>query len=105
MMPMAPLVVIFGTRAVWTFSDLVGSFCQNTKSVSYIEVMAQPNEPADTTADPLAVLTAALKLLMPNQPATILKTPPLNGQHLTNMMNSSNFESPRRAGSASGNTR
>ena len=37
--------------------------------------MAQPNEPAGTTADPLAVLTAALKLLMPNQPATNLKTP------------------------------
>ena len=37
--------------------------------------MAQPNEPTGTTADPLAVLTSALKSLMPNQPATNLKTP------------------------------
>ena len=37
--------------------------------------MAQPNKPAGTTADPLAVLTAALKLLMPSHPATNLKTP------------------------------
>ena len=37
--------------------------------------MAQPNEPAGTAADPLAALTAALKLLMPNQPATNVKTP------------------------------
>ena len=37
--------------------------------------MAQPNEPAGTTADPLAVWTAVLKSLMPNQPATNLKTP------------------------------
>ena len=36
--------------------------------------MAQPSEPAGTTADPLAVLTATLKSLMPNQPATNLKT-------------------------------
>ena len=37
--------------------------------------MAQPNEPSSTTADSLAVLTAALKLLMLNQPATNVKTP------------------------------
>ena len=58
-----------------TFTDLVGSFWQDTKSVSYIAVMALPNEAACATADPIAVLTAALKLLMPNQPATNLKTP------------------------------
>ena len=70
-----PIVVILVLGLFGTFTDLVGSFCQNTKSVSYIAVMAQPNEPAGTTADPLAVLTATLKLLMPNQPATNLKTP------------------------------
>ena len=37
--------------------------------------MAQPNEPAGTAADPLAALTTALKSLIPNQPATNLKTP------------------------------
>ena len=37
--------------------------------------MAQPNEPAGTAANPLAALTTALKSLMPNQPATNLKTP------------------------------
>ena len=37
--------------------------------------MAQPNKPARATADPIAILTAALRLLMPNQPATNLKTP------------------------------
>ena len=37
--------------------------------------MAQPNEPASTAADPLVALTAALKLLLPNQPATTLQTP------------------------------
>ena len=37
--------------------------------------MAKPNEPTGTKADPLAVLTAALKLLMPNQPVTNVKTP------------------------------
>ena len=37
--------------------------------------MAQPNEPTGTTADPVAVLTAALKSLMPDQPAANLKTP------------------------------
>ena len=37
--------------------------------------MAQPNEPAGSTADPLAILTVVLKLLMPQQPATNLKTP------------------------------
>ena len=36
---------------------------------------AQPNEPANATADPLAALTTAFKSLMPNQPATNLKTP------------------------------
>ena len=38
--------------------------------------MAQPNEPVGTTADPLAAVTSAHKLLMPNQPATNLKTLP-----------------------------
>ena len=37
--------------------------------------MAYPNEPAGAAADPLTALTTALKLLMPNQPATNLKTP------------------------------
>ena len=37
--------------------------------------MTQPNEPAGTAADPLAALTEALKLLLPNQPANTLKTP------------------------------
>ena len=37
--------------------------------------MAQPNEPADTVADPLAALNAAIKLLLPSQHATTLKTP------------------------------
>ena len=37
--------------------------------------MAQPNELTDATAYSLAVLTAALKSLMPNQPATNLKAP------------------------------
>ena len=64
------VVELFGT-----FTDLVGSSCQNLKFVSYIAVMAQTNKPAGTTADPLAVLKAALTLLMPNQPATNLKTP------------------------------
>ena len=54
----------------WTFTHFVESFCQNTKSVAYIAVMAQPNEPAGATAHPLAVLIAALNSLMPNQPAT-----------------------------------
>ena len=68
-------MVILVLELFGTITDLVGSFCQDTKSVSYIEVMAQPNDPAATSGDPLAVLTAALKLLMPNQPATNLKTP------------------------------
>ena len=38
-------------------------------------VMAQPIEPTGTAADPLAALTAALKLLLPNQLATTLQTP------------------------------
>ena len=38
-------------------------------------VMAQPNEPAGTAADPPLALRAAPKLLLPNQPATTLKTP------------------------------
>ena len=38
-------------------------------------IMAQPNEPASTVAEPLADLTAALKLLLPNQPVTTLKSP------------------------------
>ena len=37
--------------------------------------MPQPNKPAGATADHLAVLTAVLKSLMPNQPATNLKIP------------------------------
>ena len=37
--------------------------------------MAQPNDPAGTIADPLAVLTTALKSLMPNQSASNLETP------------------------------
>ena len=37
--------------------------------------MTQPNKPAGTTADPLALLIAALKSLMPTQPDTNLKTP------------------------------
>ena len=37
--------------------------------------MAQPNELAGTTADPLAVLIAALMSLMSNLPATNLTTP------------------------------
>ena len=37
--------------------------------------MAQPNEPTGTAADPLAALTTALKLLMPNQQTTNLRTP------------------------------
>ena len=60
-------------------------------------VMAQPNEPAGAAADPLAALTAALKLLLPNQPATTLKEPPVNGVCLANMMSSNYFESPQRA--------
>ena len=44
--------------------------------VSFIPAaMAQPIESAGNTADPLEVLTAALKSLVPNQPATNLKTP------------------------------
>ena len=70
-----PLVVMLVLELFGTFTDLVGGICQDTKSVSYIAVMPQPKAPAGTTADPLAVLTAALKLLMPNQPATNLKTP------------------------------
>ena len=56
-------------------------------------VMAQPNEPAGATAaNPLAVLTTALKSLMPNQPVTNFKnTQALNGLHLTNMMISNYF--------------
>ena len=42
---------------------------------STLAVMTQPNEPAGTTADPHAALTAALKLLLPNKPATTLQTP------------------------------
>ena len=38
-------------------------------------VMAQSNEPANTTADPLAILTVELKSLMPNKPAINLKKP------------------------------
>ena len=60
--------------------------------------MAQPNEPAGTAADPLAALTAALKLLLPTQPATTLKLPPLNGICPTNMISSNYFESLQRAG-------
>ena len=37
--------------------------------------MAQQNDPAGATADPLAVLTTALKSLVPNQTATNLKRP------------------------------
>ena len=37
--------------------------------------MAQLNEPAGAAADPFAPLTAVLKLLLPNKPATTLKTP------------------------------
>ena len=37
--------------------------------------MAQLNKPAGATADPLAVLTAAVKLPVPNRAATNLKTP------------------------------
>ena len=37
--------------------------------------MAQPNESAGAAADPLAALTAALKSLLPNWPATILQKP------------------------------
>ena len=51
-----------------------------------------------TAADPLAALTTALKLLVPNQPATNLKHPPLNELHLTNIMSSNSFVSPQRAG-------
>ena len=36
--------------------------------------MAQLNEPAGIAANPLAAKKAALKSLMPNQPATNLKT-------------------------------
>ena len=61
--------------------------------------MAHPNEPAGTAGDPLAALTTTLKSLMPNQPVTNLKNPPLNGLHLTNMMTSNYFESPQGAGS------
>ena len=61
--------------------------------------MAQANEPASAAADPFKALTAALKLLLPNQPATTLKHPPLNGLHLTNMTSLNYFESPQRAGS------
>ena len=39
--------------------------------------MAMPNEPASTATDPLAALTTALKLQMPNHLATNLKTPTL----------------------------
>ena len=39
--------------------------------------MALQSESAGDAADPLAALTAALKSLMPNQPATTLKTPTL----------------------------
>ena len=35
--------------------------------------MAQPIEPAGAAGDPLTALTTALKLLMPNQPATNIK--------------------------------
>ena len=55
--------------------------------------MALPGELAGAVADPLAALSAALKLLLPNQPATALKHPPLNGLHLTNMMSLNYFES------------
>ena len=41
--------------------------------------MTPPNEPDGATADPLVVLTAALKSLMPNQPATDLKAPTFQG--------------------------
>ena len=37
-------------------------------------VMAPPGEPAGTVANPLSTLTSPPKLLLPNQPATTLKT-------------------------------
>ena len=64
-----------------------------------IAVMAGPNEPADTAAYPIAALTASLQLLLPNQPATTLKHPCLNGLHLINMIASNYFKSLWRASS------
>ena len=61
--------------------------------------MAQPNELAGTAADPLAALTAALMLLLPNQPATTLQTNifewTMSDQHDEFKI----FESPQRASS------
>ena len=59
--------------------------------------MAQPIKPAGTAAVPLQALRAALKLLMPSEPAK--KHQPLNGLHLINEMISNYFKSPWRAGS------
>ena len=62
-----------------TFTDLVGSFCENPKSALYpycTWMQSWPSQKtASTAADLLAALLIAQKWLMPNQPDTNLKTP------------------------------
>ena len=84
-----PLVMVFGTRAclepsltLWEASVKIPSL-HSALTATWVclypscthAVIAQPNEPASAAADPFAVLTTALKSLMPNQPATNLNTP------------------------------
>ena len=73
--PMVSLVVIFGTRTVW------GVYwpCEKLLSKSQVCIIHCSHGPAKWTcwccSWPLAALAGTLKLLLPNQSATTLKTP------------------------------